>query len=268
MTRRGSVQGPVVDIDDIAVHALTEEEVVEAIMAELAAGRGGHVVTLNTDIARQLRDPAIAAVARSARLVVADGAPLLWASLLQGTPVPERVTGADLIWSICGGAERDGRTVFLLGGPPGTASRAADVLAGRFPGLAGISTYCPPFGFERDPEEMQRLTDAVSAARPDLVFVGLGFPKQDVLAAQLRRTMPDAWFVGCGAAIAFVSGDLGRAPLWLQRTGLEWAYRLVHDPRRLTRRYLVHGIPFACGLLARAAVRGLRRQVSARRRSG
>lgn len=263
----GPVDGPIVRIDRLAVHAFSEQDVILTIMAELHADRGGHVVTLNTDIARQLRDPALTTVTASARLMVADGAPLLWASRLQGTPVPQRVTGADLIWSLCAAGERRASTVFLVGGPPGTAARAAHALMRRFVLLPEVSTYSPPLGFEDDAEEMQRLTDALVAAQPDLVFVGLGFPKQDLLAARLRSVLPHAWFVGCGAAIAFVAGDVTRAPLWCQRLGLEWAYRLLHEPRRLARRYLVHGIPFALALLIRAAGRGLRRRVWQQRSS-
>jgi N-acetylglucosaminyldiphosphoundecaprenol N-acetyl-beta-D-mannosaminyltransferase len=243
-------------IDGVAVHALTHEEVVGRVRSELAAGRGGHLVTPNVDIVRQLRDPALAPIRKSAELMVADGAPLIWASRLQGTPLPERVTGSELIWSLTAAAARDGRKVFLLGGGPGVAGRAAEVLRQRYENLPPVVTHCPPFGFERDPVEMRRLREALVAAAPDLVFVGLGFPKQDLLACELRAVVPRAWFVGCGGAMAFVAGTVRRAPERVQKLGLEWLYRLLHEPRRLARRYLVDDLPFAVRLLTRSAARG------------
>jgi N-acetylglucosaminyldiphosphoundecaprenol N-acetyl-beta-D-mannosaminyltransferase len=251
------VEGPLVRIDDVLVHAFTHDQVVQSVTSELAAGRGGHLVTPNVDIVRQLRDPALRRIVTSARIVVADGAPLVWASRLQGTPLPERVPGSQLIWSLTAAAENHDLRVFLLGGGPGVAIRAADVLQDRFAGLSPVLTHCPPFGFEHSPAEMRTIREALLAAAPDLVFVGLGFPKQDLLVCQLREIMPHTWFVGCGGAIAFVAGTTHRAPDWIQRCGLEWLHRLSREPRRLARRYLVDDAPFALRLLLNAAFRGL-----------
>jgi exopolysaccharide biosynthesis WecB/TagA/CpsF family protein len=132
------------------------------------------------------------------------------------------------------------------------AARAADRLTDAFPGLRIAGTLSPDYGFEEDEATYADFCATVVAARPDLVFVGLGFPKQELVIERLRPHLPNSWFVGCGAAVNFVAGDIERAPLWMQRTGLEWAHRLGIEPRRLAGRYLRHDAPYALRLLARA----------------
>jgi N-acetylglucosaminyldiphosphoundecaprenol N-acetyl-beta-D-mannosaminyltransferase len=238
--------------------ALTEGEVVHRVRAALARGIGGRIATPNIDILRQAElDERVRADLETADLLVADGAPLVWAARLAGTPLPERVTGAGLIWSLSYGLAQDGASIYLLGGDPSSdgASRAADQLLAQFPGLRIAGLDSPPFNFERDPRSRQEVLQRVVDAEPDLVFVGLGFPKQERLIEHLRPVLPTSWFLGCGAAINFVAGDCVRAPVWMQRSGLEWAHRLAKEPRRLARRYLREDAPFAVRLLATSAMR-------------
>lgn len=185
--------------------------------------------------------------------MVADGAPLIWASRLQGRPLPARVPGSDLIWSLSAALGRHQRSVYLLGGEPGTATRASAVLRERFPLLTIAGELSPPFGFDQSEEQFHQVCVDVAATRPDLIFVGLGFPKQERVIARLRPMLPHTWFMGCGAAIGFVAGVHRRAPGWMQRTGLEWIHRLAGEPQRLMRRYLVHDVPFALRLLGVSA---------------
>jgi N-acetylglucosaminyldiphosphoundecaprenol N-acetyl-beta-D-mannosaminyltransferase len=227
------------------------------LVAHLVAGSqgrpGGYLMTPNLDNMRTLRhDPSVMARAMAADIRVADGMPLIWASRLQGTPLPERVAGSDVIWELAGALALAGKSLFLLGGDPGTAERAAAALTARFPGLIIAGTYCPPVGFEDDASEMTRIDAALRAAGPDFVYIGLPFPKASALALQMREAMPATWFVGLGISFSFVCGDVRRAPAWMQRTGLEWIHRLAQEPRRLTRRYLLEGLPFVARLLASA----------------
>src|SRR6185503_14088249 len=104
------------------------------------------------------------------------------------------------------------------------------------------------FGFESDPKEMERLAAALSEAAPDIVFVGLGSPKQEKLIGRLRSTLPGAWWLGVGISFSYLTGDVRRAPVWMRRCGLEWFHRLTSEPGRLARRYLVEGIPFGLRL--------------------
>lgn len=243
----------------VELDAVREDECVRFILGELEAGRGGWIVTPNLDHLRRLvRDPSFRALCADASLKVADGMPLLWASRLQRTPLPERVAGSNLIWSLTGAAAAARRGVFFLGGDPGTAEAAARILAQRFEGLRVCGTACPAPGFESDAEALRALRATLAEARPDLVYVALGSPKQERLIADLRALLPQAWWLGLGISFSFVSGEVRRAPRWMQASGLEWLHRLVQEPRRLARRYLVQGLPFAARLLCASLWRGLR----------
>ena len=129
----------------------------------------------------------------------------------------------------------------------------------QFAGLGSVESYCPPLGFEHDPDELDRIRQALRLSQPALVLVGLGFPKQERLIASLRSELPGTWFVGVGISLSFLAGEQPRAPELMQGLGLEWAHRLLHEPRRLFRRYLVQGVPFALRLLGWALSRRLRR---------
>jgi N-acetylglucosaminyldiphosphoundecaprenol N-acetyl-beta-D-mannosaminyltransferase len=248
-----------VHLDGTGIDRITEGEVVAVVREAIASGRGGRIITPNVDILRRAQvDAAARAYLDDADLIVADGMPLVWASKLTGTPLPERVAGSSLIWSLSEGLGRDGRSIFVIGGAPASAvmtdgaTRAADRLAARCPGLRVAGTLCPPYGFEQDETTYADFCAKVADAEPDMVFVGLGFPKQEAVVTRLRAYLPRAWFIGCGAAVNFVAGDVERAPRWMQRSGLEWAHRLGTEPRRLAGRYLKHDAPYAMRLLVRA----------------
>ncbi len=242
----------------VALDRVTAAEACDRIDAALAEGRGGWVVTPNLDILRRLvREPAFAALCADAELRLADGMPLVWASRLRGTPLPERVAGSDFVDTLCARAARSGRRVFLLGGNPGAAERAAARLRERHADLVIAGTLCPPFGFEHNAAEMAGIRRALGEARPQIVFVGLGSPKQEHLIRDLRAEFTGAWFLGVGITFSFIAGDVSRAPRWMRRVGLEWAHRLAQEPRRLARRYLVHGIPFGARLLIASAWDGV-----------
>jgi len=235
--------------------ALSERQVVARIIGDSNDGRGGWVVTPNIDICRQLRhDPAARELISGASLVVADGMPLIWASRLRGDPLPERVAGASLIFTLSEAAAAGGKSVYLLGGAPGVPARAAAALGRRYPGLMVAGVHAPPFGFDREPGEIEAIAARLARAKPDIVFVGLGFPKQERVIAALAPGLPAAWFIGCGAAIPFAAGTLPRAPHWMQLLGLEWIHRLITEPRRLFHRYLVNDVPFALRLLLTSAL--------------
>jgi N-acetylglucosaminyldiphosphoundecaprenol N-acetyl-beta-D-mannosaminyltransferase len=219
---------------------------------------GGWIVTPNLDILRQFtRCPDSRQLILSASHRIADGQPIVWASRLVGRPVPGRVPGSDLVLSLPQAAARAGLSVFLLGGNPGVAAAAAARLEAQCPGLGRVGSYCPPYGFENDPSELAKIKQVLESARPSLVLIGLGFPKQERLIRVLRSEMPDTWFVGVGISLSFLAGDQPRAPAALQRLGLEWLHRLAHEPRRLFRRYVMQGFPFGIRLLAWAVIQRL-----------
>ena len=249
---------PIVELNGVKLHAVTETQVISHILSELDAGRGGVVVTPNLDhLRRYLHDLSFGALIAEADLVVADGMPLVWASRLQGTPLPERVPGSTLISTLSSAAGLKGKSVFLLGGDPGTADGAAAALKLKFPHCIIAGAYFPPFGFEKDYEQLSRMIQTLSDSKPDIVYVALGSPKQEKLIAKLRPVLPDAWWLGVGNSFSFLAGHVKRAPMWMQKTGLEWTHRLFQEPRRLFRRYLIVGVPFAASLLSRATIRGV-----------
>jgi N-acetylglucosaminyldiphosphoundecaprenol N-acetyl-beta-D-mannosaminyltransferase len=239
----------------VPLHVLTGSHTLDHIAQAIRAGVGGWVVTANLDILRRIvREPETRVLCSKATLTVADGMPLIWASRLQGTPLPERVTGSDLILSLNDRAAREGFRVFLLGGDileDGTqvATRAAEELRRRFPTISIVGAISPKYGFDKDTATMQGIERAVIDAQPDIVFVAVGFPKQERVIERLRPLLPSAWFLGVGISFSFVTGNVHRAPQWIQRAGLEWLHRFAQEPGRLFKRYFVHGIPFAIVLL-------------------
>jgi N-acetylglucosaminyldiphosphoundecaprenol N-acetyl-beta-D-mannosaminyltransferase len=240
------------------LHAVSRAGAVQRVFDGIRDHTGGAVLTANVDVLRQYtRSPFLRAAFEQASLVVADGVPVVWALHLQGTPVPQRITGTDLLWALAGEAAGRGASVFLAGGRAGEAERAADRLARTYPPLAPSSFACFVEPGRPVAGQIQGLCAALSAAAPDLAFVGLPFVHQVDLIVALRPTLTATWFVGIGSSFEFLAGDRSRAPEWLQRMGLEWAYRLTQQPR-LWRRYLLHGLPFAGRLGAHALAARLR----------
>ncbi|MCD0442691.1 WecB/TagA/CpsF family glycosyltransferase [Glycomyces sp. A-F 0318] len=256
-SRADGPPAPRVRLGGIGIDPVTEQDAVRRVLDALESGRGGRIVTPNVDIVAAARRSAeLRAVVDTADLVVADGAPLVWASRVAGTPLPERVAGSDLVWSLSAAAAERGLRLALLGGTPDGAARpterAAEVLEARYPGLKVVGAWCPPMGFDRDDSHWRALVERIEAAAPDLVYVGLGFPKQEQVAVRLRAAAPRAWLLGCGASIDFIAGYRRRAPKWMQRSGTEWLFRMLSEPRRLARRYLRDDAPEALRLLAEA----------------
>jgi len=252
-----SGEAAMVAIDGLSLHALDEAGTVGKVLTELEAGRGGWVATPNLDILRRYRrSPEFRVLLDQATVRVADGMPLVWAARLQGTPLPGRVAGSSLIGSLAAGLGAAGRSVYLLGGEPGAAAGAAEILRRRSPGLRVLGTSAPRIG---DQFDTAPLVEAIRlGGMPDVVFVGLPSPKAERLIAALRPAFPATWFVGVGVSFSFLTGQVRRAPRWVQGCGMEWLFRLSIEPRRLARRYLVDGLPFAAGLFARTLVGGRR----------
>lgn len=256
-------------LEGVRLHAVDEEQCVALVLEASMVGRGGWIVTPNLDhLRRLLGDASMRAYYRRADLSVADGMPLVWACRLQNTPLPGRIAGSDLIWSLSRGAAAHGLSVFFLGGDPGTAQDTANALSARFTNLHIAGVFCPAPGFEDRKGEIADLTALLVATGPDVVFVALGSPKQEALIERLRPHLPKAWWLGVGISFSFVAGRVQRAPVWMRRIGFEWLHRLIQEPGRLARRYLRDGLPFAAALLARSTGRGLRARLLRRRLSG
>lgn len=245
----------------IHVHDLTLDEAVEALTGSFLSGDGRcrYVVTPNAAQIVQLRkDQRLRRIYHEADLVVADGMPVIWVSRLLGVPLRERVTGADLLPRLCAVSARRGYKVFLLGANPGVAAEAAAKLKANYPGLQVAGEYSPPFGFEASRQENLKIIERIKDAQPDILFVALGFPKQERWIYHYAKECGVPLSLGVGAAFDFVAGTLKRAPRWMQRWGLEWLHRLLQEPRRLWYRYLVLGPQFvllSLGEILKARIR-------------
>lgn len=203
------------------------------------SGRCRYVVTPNVHHTVLLQQHSgLQAAYRDAGMVLADGMPLIVAARLLGSPLPERVAGSDLVPALFEGwkDERSLR-VYLLGAAAGVAERAAQNIHQRWPGVEVVGTYSPPFGFTRDPHELDAILSRVAEARADILVVGLGAPLQELWVHQHLDRIAAPVALCVGAAIDFLAGEKPRAPRWMRRTGLEWAHRVASEPRRLLGRY-------------------------------
>jgi len=190
------------------------------------------------------RDSRFAEAMQAADLAVPDGISVVMASRLLRVPIPERVTGGDLMERMCKEAAHYGFRVFFLGGLPGAAVMAAHYLRERYPGLRICGTSCPPMGFEHRPSELTRILREIEEAAPDLLCVAFGAPRQEIWMQENRAKLKVGAILPVGAAFDTQAGLRQRAPRWMQAIALEWLFRLLMEPRRLWRRYLIGNAQF------------------------
>lgn len=203
------------------------------------------VVTPNVDHIVMLQtNEAFRQAYSEADLVLADGWPVVWAARKLGQPLPGLVPGSDLVPALfraasesCLNADAPPLRVFLLGAAPGVASRAARRIERDWPGVEVVGEYSPPMGFEHDSRETTFILDQIGNAKPDVLVVGLGAPKQELWVHRHQRRIQTSVALCVGATIDFLAGQRRRAPLWLRRTKLEWLHRMLSEPRRLIGRY-------------------------------
>ncbi|HEY1376701.1 MAG TPA: WecB/TagA/CpsF family glycosyltransferase [Gemmataceae bacterium] len=239
MTADASEPPPPVEVWGLPLAPLTLPETVALIDRWVADRTPRYVITANVHYAMlAANDPRLGPVTRGAALVLADGMPLVWAA--RGR-LPERVAGSDLVPALCRQAADRGHRVFLLGAAPGVAEQAAANLRERFPGVTVAGTLAPPFR-DLSAAETDELIRTVRDARPDLLFVAFGQPKGELWVAEHYRALGAPVTMQVGATLDFLAGRVSRAPRWVQRVGLEWAYRLLREPRRLAGRYLSNGL--------------------------
>jgi len=209
------------------------------------SGKGGYVVTPNVDhVVMAETDEALRTAYDDASLSLADGMPLVWLSKLLGCSLPSKVSGSDLVMPLLVRAAERGLKVYLLGAAPGVGLKAAAKLRAEIPGLHIVGVDSPPMGFEKNQKTEDGVLELMRAHDPDIVLVALGAPKQEILMHRWYRAGVTAVMLGIGASIDFIAGTVQRAPAWMSNAGLEWLYRLVHDPGRLAKRYVLRDSGF------------------------
>lgn len=219
---------------------LTMDEALRAIEELIQENRNAYVVTPNVDHIIQLeRGGPLTEVYKNADLILTDGKPLIWISKWYGTPIKEKISGSDLFPKLCELSSRKGYKMFFLGAAEGVAAKAAENLMKKHPGLQVVGTYSPPFGFEKDNEEIAKIKAMIKNAEPHILVVGLGCPKQELFILKHKDELGVPVSLGLGASLDFEAGNVKRAPKWMADHGLEWLYRIIQDPQRLAKRYLV-----------------------------
>ncbi len=234
-----------VNVVGVLIDNMTMTEAVSGIDAFIETRRPVHVVTPNVDhIVKIQKDAEFRKVYENAGMILADGVPLLWGAWLLETPLKEKISGSDLLPKICEHSVQKNHRLFFLGGRPGAADRAKELLEKKYPGIQIAGTYCPPFGFEKDDFENQKIIRMLLEMKPDILFVGLGAPKQEKWIFQHKHDYQVPVSIGVGASFEFISGMVKRAPLWMQKYSLEWLWRLMSEPGRLWKRYLVEDMEY------------------------
>lgn len=250
-SNRRSSFAPRVTLAGIEFDMVDFDGAVDIIVRLASDGRRHHVVTANVDHVMLLRqNEKFRRAYEFASLRVADGAPIVLLSRLVGRPLPVRVTGSDLFEMVCARAESEGLSVAVLGGRPDGVPIALDKLRKQFPDLRVAGSHCPPYGFDTDVDQTAAAIAAVNDMEPDLLFLMLGAPKQENWFQDHAQAMPPLVAMHFGASLDFYAGIVQRAPSVWRRFGLEWLYRLVQEPRRMWRRYLVRDIGFLRVLLS------------------
>ncbi len=214
------------------IDALGMHEAVEMVTGLVTKGRPSQVITMNPEyLYRAQKEPLLLDIANRAALVTADGVGIVWAARMAGRPVPERVTGIDLMLALLERAGERGWRVFLLGAAPGVAEKAAEKARECWPSLVVCGTHHGYFEAGED----AKIIEKVRAAAPDLLFLGMGAPKQELWGARYLQDLGVPVVMGVGGSFDVLAGKVKRAPAWLRKLHLEWLGRLLREPRRWRR---------------------------------
>jgi N-acetylglucosaminyldiphosphoundecaprenol N-acetyl-beta-D-mannosaminyltransferase len=242
------------DVLGVRVDALQIPSVIDQVERWISAQNTGRYVTLTNvhSVMEAQHDAAFRQVLNNASLSVPDGMPLVWLGRLQGIRLRRRVYGPELLEEFCHATRGKGYRHFFFGGRPGVAERLVERFTKRFPGFQSAGTYSPPFR-PLTKEEDAEIVALINATRPDVVWVGLGCPKQEIWMSLHCGRLSAAVTIGVGQAFDLFGGDLRQAPRWMRENGLEWLFRLTVEPRRLWRRYLVYNTQFLFNLVLDAA---------------
>jgi N-acetylglucosaminyldiphosphoundecaprenol N-acetyl-beta-D-mannosaminyltransferase len=243
-------------VGTLELDVLDKPAAIDAIVRLVRDGRGGTVFTPNVDhVVQAEHDATFREAYLRADLSLVDGTPVLWAAKLLGTPLPEKLSGSDMFDPLIERAAVEGLRVVLLGGGPGIAELAAEKLRQRLPKVQIVDTLAPRIGLSATDEEREAV-ERLIRAKADLIFVCLGAPKQELFSDRNRRALAPAVLVCFGAAVDFAAGTMPRAPTWMSQMGLEWAFRLGREPRRLASRYLLRDPEFFKIIAKQAFSRG------------
>lgn len=225
------------------VNNVNMSEAVSEIEKSINCDKKSYLVAVNVDVIMKIEhDAYLKKIIDDADMVLADGKPLVWISRLNRRPIKEKVSGSDLIPLVCEMSAEKGYSMFFIGGKDGVAEKAKYRLENKYPGIRISGTYAPPFGFEKNEEELNKINDMISEAKPDILVVCFGCPKQEKFIYENINKYNAKVSICAGATIDFLAENIKRAPRWMSNCGLEWFYRFIKEPRRLFKRYFVDDV--------------------------
>lgn len=225
------------------INDVTMQEAVEFIEEKIALGQKSYVVAVNVDVIMQIeKDSYLKKIVDSADLVLVDGKPLIWISKWYRKEIKAKISGSDLVPLLCQTSAKRGYRIFILGGKDGIARQAKERLEDSFPSIQIEGTYAPPYGFEEDVIELEKINKMISEISPDLLIVCFGCPKQEKWIYENIKNYDAMVSICAGATVDFLAGNVKRAPRWMSEHGLEWFYRFLQEPKRMFKRYFINDI--------------------------
>lgn len=228
------------------VNNVDMDETLSSIDKMILSGEKSYIVAINVDVVVKIEaDQYLKKITDNADMVLVDGKPLVWISKWHKHPVKAKISGSDLVPLLCEKARDKGYSVFIIGGKDGIADQAKANLEKNLPGINIVGTYAPPFGFEKDKNELEKINTMISNAHPDLLIACFGCPKQEKWIYENYQKYDAKVSVCAGATVDFLAGNVNRAPRWMSEHGLEWFYRFTQEPKRMFKRYFVDDIKVA-----------------------
>jgi len=222
------------------VNNVNMEETLKAIDEMISSNNKSYVVAINVDVVMKIEnDPYLKEITDNADMVLVDGKPLVWISKWHKRPVKEKISGSDLVPLLCERAAKKNHSIFIIGGKDGIADRAKENLQRKYSNINIVGTYAPPFGFEKDEIELERINNMISEVHPDILIACFGCPKQEKWIYENYQKYDAKVSVCAGATVDFLAGNVKRAPKWMSNHGLEWFYRFLQEPKRMFKRYFV-----------------------------
>lgn len=222
------------------VNNVSMNETIQEIERLIAQDKKSYVVPINVDVVIKMEhDSYLREIVDKADLVLVDGKPLIWVSQIYKMPIKQKISGSDLVPLLCETAATKGYSIYILGGKDGVADKAKKKIIQQWPNINIVGTYAPPFGFEKDEKELSEINERIAKAKPDILIVCFGCPKQEKYIYENIRHYNAKVSICAGATVDFLAGNVKRAPKWMSEHGLEWFYRFLQEPRRLFKRYFI-----------------------------
>ena len=225
------------------VNNVNMDEAIQAIEDMIAYEKKSYIVAINVDVVMKIEnDSYLKEITDKADMVLVDGKPLEWIAKWHKRPIKAKISGSDLVPLLCKRAAENGYSLFIIGGKEGIAEKAKQNLERDLPGIRIVGTYAPPFGFEKDAKELNRINRMISDVHPDLLVACFGCPKQEKWIYENISKYDAKVSVCAGATVDFLAGNVNRAPRWMSEHGLEWFYRFLQEPKRMFKRYFVDDV--------------------------